>query len=205
MLLPHPEPEAIQARLKEFSTGQKREPRVIADLGCGSGNFLVQLAAAHPEDFFLGFELRYKRLVKGALKLERQGSDNVLLLRELGERYMDYLAPASLDVLHVNFPDPWPKSRQWKKRLVSQSFLENLVPVLKPGGSFRLKTDHSGYFLHVFSLIRGFSGLTLNAWSNDLNRSNLLSGGPKTEFELLFRSKHKAIYYLELIKPITDA
>ncbi|MDH4247425.1 MAG: tRNA (guanosine(46)-N7)-methyltransferase TrmB, partial [Deltaproteobacteria bacterium] len=81
VLLPHPRPEEIRARVEAWrarpmdpSDSKELESRqLVVDLGCGSGNFLRDLAARRPQDLYLGFELRFKRLVRGAEKLERQG------------------------------------------------------------------------------------------------------------------------------------
>ncbi len=195
VLLPTPTPAALAERLAEVAPGP-----LVVDLGCGSGNALLQLAQRHPDHRFVGFELRYKRLVKGARKVERAGLDNVWLLREAAERFVDYFAPGSLAAVHVNFPDPWPRRSDWKKRLVSARLLESLPRLLRPGGRFYLKTDHSGYFLHALSLLPAAHGLRLQAFSNDHHRSPPGRDDVRTEFEQLFRSQHKPVYRLVLEK-----
>ena len=209
VLLPHPEPAMVRARVAEWVRQARDQaphprrgsPRLVMDLGCGSGNFLRELAVRRPEDLHLGFELRFKRLVRGAEKLEKQGASNVWLLRELGERFAAYVPPNTLDRVHVNFPDPWPRRGDWKKRMINPDFLDDLTQTLRPGGRFQLKTDHSGYFLHVLAVIQRHAGLRLGAWSNDLNRWDAAQDAPHTEFEGLFRAKRKPIFYLELEKP----
>jgi tRNA (guanine-N7-)-methyltransferase len=195
-LLPHPDPEQLAGRL----AGRPCSGLVV-DLGCGSGNFLLRLAERDPSRGYVGFELRYKRLVKAAGKLERQGLDNVWLLRERAEVFGAYFAEASVDALHVNFPDPWPKAGQWKKRLVSRPFLEEAARVLKPGGRLHLKTDHSGYFLHVLEVIRGFGSLRLRTLCNDLARLGGAAPEARSEFEQLFHAKRRPVYYLVLEAP----
>lgn len=170
------------------------------DLGCGSGGFLVKMAARHPGDAFVGFEIRFKRLVKAAVKAQRDGLENVWFARERAENFSGYWPPNSLDVVHVNFPDPWRKKGQRKKRLVSLAFYQALVKTLKPGGRFFLKTDHSGYFLHALEMTRKVDGLRLIGFSNDLHRYGAIAPNVKTEFEQLFQSQHRAVYYLVLEK-----
>jgi tRNA (guanine-N7-)-methyltransferase len=173
--------------------------RVLVDLGCGSGNFLMALGARHPEDDCIGFELRYKRLVKSARKLEREGVTNVWLLRAEAERFGEYFLPASLDLVFVNFPDPWPKRSHWRKRLMNQPFIDALEPVLKPDGCLCLKTDHAGYFLHSLGVMQARPGWRIADSTNDLHqRTRPMAGVPEagveTEFEQLFRSKRKPVF-----------
>jgi len=211
-LLPEPTPALLAAARGKTPAPAGGPAGLEVDLGCGSGNFLLQLAARHPERHYAGFELRFKRLVKSARKLEKDGRTNVWLIREAAERFGTYFEPASVDRVHVNFPDPWPRPSQWKKRLVSPGFLTELDRVLKPGGEFRLKTDHSGYFLHVLGLIHGLPGWRLTQFANDLHRGlprvwQCHAGGPRileanleTEFEQLFRSQHKPVHFLAVEK-----
>lgn len=195
ILLAEPTPQALGKRLAAASGGP-----IVLDLGCGSGNFLLELAGHHPDHRFVGFELRYKRLVKGARKVERRGLHNVLLLRDRAEHFPSYFGKESISRVHVNFPDPWPKSGERGKRLVNEAFLDALEPVLSPGGCFCLKTDHSGYFLHVLSLLEGRKDWRLRTFRNDIMRRPLTRFLPRSEFEQLFRSKGKSIHYLELEK-----
>jgi tRNA (guanine-N7-)-methyltransferase len=195
-LLPDPTPAAL-ARLRAAVGGPP--VRVLVDLGCGSGQFLLGLGARHPEDDCIGFEVRYKRLVKSARKLERGRLARVWLVREAAERFGEYFPPGSVDLVFVNFPDPWPKRSQWKKRLINQGFLQELERVLKPSGRLCLKTDHGGYFLHSLTMIQARPGWHTLDWSNDLHRrprpmAGCPEAGVETEFEQLFRSKGKAVF-----------
>jgi tRNA (guanine-N7-)-methyltransferase len=199
LLIADPHPAQVREQLAPLGPGGA----CAVDLGCGSGNFLLQLATQAPQTRFVGFELRYKRLVKAARKLERAGLDNVVLLRESAERCFAYFPPASLDAVYLNFPDPWPKVAQRKKRLVAPAFLARLAAVLREGGRFHFKTDHSGYFLHVLSLLDRAAGLRIAAFSNDLSRSPLPGDGARSEFEQLFRAQRKSIHCLVLEKSPT--
>jgi len=192
-LLPEPTPALLASARASATVAPKR---TIVELGSGSGNFLLQLGQIWPEDQLIGFEIRFKRLVKTARKLEKAGLNHVWLLRERAERFASYFAPGSVDRVYLNFPDPWRKPGQWKKRLVREPFLAQLETTLSPGGTFRLKTDHSGYFLHCISQFNRRSGWNFSGFSNHLHRSVSVEPYPKTEFELLFSSKRKAIYAL---------
>jgi tRNA (guanine-N7-)-methyltransferase len=196
-LLPHPTQELLREKRTRAPGGSGR---LVVELGSGSGNFLVSLAEQTPEDHLVGFELRYKRLVKAARKLEKRGLRNVWLLRALAEQFDQFFAPSSVDALHINFPDPWPKVSQWKKRLINARLVERLEGALKPGGSVSLKTDHSGYFLHALALWRDRPGWQIIHFSNDLHRYGPPAPNVRTEFEQLFAAKKKAIFFLTVVK-----
>jgi len=199
VLLAEPTPALLRERLAGAAGA------LVVDLGCGSGNYLLAQAQRDPTARYVGFELRFKRLVKAARKLERAGVTCVWLLRERAERLADYFAPGSLRCVSVLFPDPWPRRSDWNKRLVSVAFLQSLERLLEPGGCFRLKTDHSGYFLHVLGLLPQVTGLRLTAFHNDHHRHAAGRGEVRTEFELLFKSQAKPVYSLVLQRPAPPA
>lgn len=196
-LLPEPTPALLQQKRAAQPLGSGR---LIVELGSGSGNFLLQHALRFPHDHLVGFELRFKRLVRAARKLEKAGLRRVWLLREEAQNFADFFAPGSVDRAHLHFPDPWPKFSQWKKRLLTAPFLDRLETALRPGGTLHLKTDHSGYFLHSLSLFRGRPGWRIGRFSNDLHRRAPPAPNLSTEFEQLFVAKHKPIFFLEAVK-----
>ncbi|MCZ6532481.1 MAG: tRNA (guanosine(46)-N7)-methyltransferase TrmB [SAR324 cluster bacterium] len=192
-LIPEPTPELLY---EKRTAGPVCSQRVLVELGSGSGNFLLQLGQHWPGCHLVGFELRYKRLVKAARKLEKEGLRNVWLLREEAEQFYRYFPAGGIDDVFVNFPDPWPKAGQWKKRLINPELLLRLETALRPGGRLHLKTDHSGYFLHVLSLLRDMPHWSIMHFSNDLHRYGPPLPNVRTEFEQLFAAKQKAVFFL---------
>ncbi|MDH4120298.1 MAG: hypothetical protein OEV94_01145 [Deltaproteobacteria bacterium] len=199
-LLANPTPAELQQRREQAGEG----PALHVELGSGSGNFLTQLAGLHPQDHLVGFELRYKRLVQAARKLERDGRQRAWLLREPAEAFPRYFAPQTVDHVYVLFPDPWVKVSQWRNRMVNSTLLHDIGCALKPGGLFHLKTDHSGYFLHVLGLLPGVSWGRIHGFSNHLHRSALPLGRVRSEFEAMFASRGKPVFYLALQKTGTQ-
>jgi tRNA (guanine-N7-)-methyltransferase len=113
------------------------------EIGTGNGFFLAGRATQDPDFNWLGLELRFKRVVLTARKLEGAGvTDYARIARYNAHQLGDLFEDAEIDCVYVNHPDPWPKDRQAKNRLLSPSFFEGLARLVKPGGQFRLKTDH---------------------------------------------------------------
>jgi len=120
---------------------------VDVELGSGDGSFLAQWAAASPDRNFIGVERLLGRLRKVDRKARRLGLGNLRCLRLEGAYVLEWMvAPGSLSGLHVYFPDPWPKRRHWKRRLIQRRFAELAATALRIGGQVFLRTDHEGYF-----------------------------------------------------------
>lgn len=117
------------------------------EIGSGKGTFLVQHAPLHPGTYFLGLEYAAAFYRHAADRIRRHNVTHVRMLHaEAGLFVRQYIPAASFETVHLYFPDPWPKKRHHKRRLVQASFLEHLHRILKPAGHVRLATDHEDYF-----------------------------------------------------------
>lgn len=124
----------------------KQQP-VELEIGAGDGSFLVQYAIAHPDRNFLGLERLLGRLRKIDKKSQRAGLQNVKLVRIEAAYFLQYLLPErSISAVHIYFPDPWPKRKHRKNRLVNEQFPDLVRKVLVPGGVVHLRTDDVDYF-----------------------------------------------------------
>ena len=120
---------------------------VELELGAGDGSFLLRYSALHPERNFLGVERLLGRLRKIDRKGRRLGLTNLRALRLEAAYVLEWMIPpASLSALHVYFPDPWPKRRHWKRRLINERFTGLVARALRPGGRFYVRTDDASYF-----------------------------------------------------------
>jgi tRNA (guanine-N7-)-methyltransferase len=130
------------------------------ELGCGDSSFLVDYAKLHPEKNFLGVERLLGRLRKLDRKGRRIGLKNVRGVRIESAYFLEYLLPKnSVAALHVYFPDPWPKRKHWKNRLINDYFPQLAREVLIAGGVIYLRTDDQNYFEQmqsVFALSKTF-------------------------------------------------
>lgn len=129
---------------------------VEIELGAGDGSFLAAYATAHREHNFIGVERLLGRLRKIEKKSRRAGLDNVKLYRIEAEYFIRYLVPpVSTQAIHIYFPDPWPKRRHWKNRLINPDFVDILARSLVPGGSVFLRTDDRPYFDQMLASFEG--------------------------------------------------
>jgi tRNA (guanine-N7-)-methyltransferase len=130
------------------------------ELGCGDASFIVNYARLHPQRNFIGVERLLGRLRKLERKGRRAGLTNLRGVRIESAYFLQYLLPAHAAVaLHVYFPDPWPKRKHWKNRLVNERFPGLARQALAPGGVVYLRTDDENYFeqmLAVFAAIADF-------------------------------------------------
>jgi tRNA (guanine-N7-)-methyltransferase len=137
-----------------------RQPIEI-EVGAGDGGFLVAWAGIETGHNFIGVERLLGRLRKLERKVKRHGLANVRGVRIEAGYFLRYLVPAgTVSALHVYFPDPWPKRKHWRHRLVNDAFPTLAERVLAPGGVVYLRTDHPEYFAQmnrVFAVHRGFS------------------------------------------------
>jgi tRNA (guanine-N7-)-methyltransferase len=123
------------------------------DLGCGDGSFLVALAKRHPEMNFLGIERMAGRVAKACRKAAR--IDNVRVLHLESSYAVGYLLPEnSVDVFYLLFPDPWPKRRHQRRRVMTLEFLQSIHRALVSGGMLRLATDQADYFKQMQHLTK---------------------------------------------------
>jgi tRNA (guanine-N7-)-methyltransferase len=120
---------------------------VEIELGAGDGSFLIKYASKYPEINLLGIERLLGRIRKIDRDTHRAGVGNIQLFRIEAGYFLKYLAPGrSIRAVHVYVPDPWPKIRHHKKRLINEDFVKKCAGILEPGGMVHLRTDHPHYF-----------------------------------------------------------
>ena len=147
------------------------------------------MAEHYPERDFLGMERLLGRVRKVCKKAARIGLTNLKVLRLESVYTLGYLLPAGgVARVHLLFPDPWPKKKHHKRRLVTQEFCEALKRVLEPGGEFLFKTDHLEYFEEGMEAVRASGLFEELAWSDD----DFFDA--QTDFEQLWRGEGRDIY-----------
>lgn len=137
-----------------------REAPLEVDIGFGKGEFLVELSSRHQEVDYVGLEVSRKRAMKLRDKLVRLDRRNVKLVYGDASHLVPLLfAPGSVGGFTINFPDPWPKRRHHKRRLVTRGFGETLARALAARGSITLATDFRPYAEQMLEELSGVAGL----------------------------------------------
>jgi tRNA (guanine-N7-)-methyltransferase len=137
---------SILDRIEPEKLFTQKQPLEV-ELGSGDGSFIIQYAQQHPEHNIIGVERLLGRLRKIDKKGTRAGLRNLRGLRVEAAYFLEWLLPAkAVTALHVYFPDPWPKRKHRKNRLVNEHFTELASRILVPGGIAYLRTDDLDYF-----------------------------------------------------------
>ncbi len=154
----------------------------ILEIGCGDGEALALMAQAQPEADFLGMETHRPGVGHLLLTAERLALHNVrVLCMDAVEALDRHLPEACLERVQIFFPDPWPKRRHHKRRLIQPAFVGLLARALRPGGCLHLATDWEHYAAHILAVVEADSHFRNAAGSGRL--ADRLAGRPITRFE----------------------
>ncbi len=127
-----------------------RDADKVVEVGFGNGDSLVQMAAENPHFDFIGIEVHEPGIGHCLLQAAREGVENLRLINhDAVEIFAHQLLPASLSRVNLLFPDPWPKKRHHKRRILQPSFLGLLASALRKGGEVYIATDWRNYAEHV--------------------------------------------------------
>ena len=155
------------------------------EIGCGDGGFLFQMAQQHLKRNFLGVERLLGRIRKLSKKGQRASLTNLRLLRLEGRYVMKYLLPEkTFEAIHIYFPDPWPKDRHARHRLVDFEFPQKAARLLKQGGVVHLRTDDMTYFKQMKTVFCAHGGFNEEETPDEL-------AARVTEFEVEFNAQGK--------------
>ena len=137
-----------------------RDAPLVLEIGFGNGDSLAEMAAADPDSNFIGIEVHRPGVGHLLLKLGDREIGNVrIFCADAMEILARHIPDSSLDRLQLYFPDPWPKTRHHKRRIVNPEFLELISGKLKPGGLFHAATDWEDYALHMLEALGTAPGL----------------------------------------------
>lgn len=166
---------------------------VILEIGSGKGRFLISTATEQPERNFIGIEksLHYHRLIRD--RVAKRGLRNIRLINHDAFLVMrDMLPDASIAEVHIYFPDPWPRKKEQKRRIIRPEALQEMRRVLVDGGTGIYVTDHREYFEVAAPLIaEHFASETRVPGPDD---------PPRTNYEAKYREEGRPIYEARFTK-----
>jgi tRNA (guanine-N7-)-methyltransferase len=167
-----------------------RKAPLHVDLGCGDGSFVCAQAKRMPAKNFLGIERLVNRVRASARKPATL--DNVRLLRMESSYAVRYLLPAqSVETFYLLFPDPWPKRRHHRRRIVTSDFLRSTHGALEKRGKIYIATDDVDYFGKIRELAESRSAFAVGEVDIEL---------PQSKFGRIFREQGARVHWLELRK-----
>ena len=181
------DPKAQRGHWRELMPGAKE---LRLELGCGKGRFTCQTAAADPDVLFIAVERVPDAMVMAMEKARSLELSNVFFVDADAADLPEFFAPDEVDLIYINFCDPWPKSNQAKRRLTHHNFLNQYRKVLKPGGEIHFKTDNDKLFEWSLEEIPQYG------WALQEVTRNLHANGPvgvMTDYEHKFHELGKNI------------
>ena len=171
---------------------------ITLEMGCGRGEYTVGLGRVFPERNFLGIDIKGSRLCYGSQIALDEGIDNVGFLRTQILFLSDLFENDEVDEIWVTFPDPRPRDRDVRRRLISPRFLDLYRTVLKKDGIVHLKTDNKDLYDYSLALVKE-QGLKILEQTDDLYESHLLDHhhGLQTTYEKRYLEQGIKINYLK--------
>jgi tRNA (guanine-N7-)-methyltransferase len=177
-----------------FARDVDSAPPLVVEIGFGRGEFLLDLAARAPRVAHVGVEYSFKRVLKVARRLARTPLRNVRLLEVRAEQLVEELLPAeSVSVFWINFPDPWPKKRHARRRLLQPAFVRAMAHRLAPEGRLEVATDDPAYAEEIDRALAGEPAL-----ENALAPERFLrevAGRTPTAYELEWRAEGRSLHF----------
>lgn len=177
--------------------GVSAEHAVDLEIGTGNGYFFAHRSSQHPERCLLGLEIKYKPLIQSIRRALRDGAKNARIMRYDAACLEDVLSAGEVNHVFIHHPDPWPKKRDWKHRLIQEDFLKRLHTLMQPGSFLDFKTDSADYFDWCEPLFRD-SDFEIERSTRDLHASPFAAENFITHFERLFLQQGVKIHHARL-------
>lgn len=179
---------------KVFGNGK----RTALEIGFGEGDFLIEMAKRKIDWNFVGIEIKGKRFKKAVKRAEREKANNVkLLLMDARIAIEEVFSQDTFSEIYINFPDPWPKDRHKKHRIINPKFLYGLSCIMKPLAALEIASDHEEYISHILKVFENME--TFRSEFHSPGYVNSLPDRPMTKYEMEFREDGREIYYLRFI------
>jgi len=178
---------------------------VELEIGSGKGTFLMAIAQVLPEHNYIGIEYSKQYAEFAADRLRRHNTGNArMVLAEATWWVRCHVPDESLAAIHIYFPDPWPKTRHHKRRLIQLPFLKEVHRMLVPGGKLRLVTDHADYFAHMQEMLAGQEDLKVIPFESAVPLKADAPAGSivGTNFERKYIAEGRTFHATAALKPM---
>lgn len=150
----------------EVNFSQLNTSKNILEIGFGFGDFLFEKAKNNPQNFFYGSEPHINGVVNLLAKLEQEPLSNLKVSRQDVRLFLSNFPDNFFEQIYILFPDPWPKAKHFKRRLINQNFLDSvLTPKMKEGSKLTIATDHDSYKTWILAEIAKSENFTWEAKS----------------------------------------
>jgi len=196
--IPYLETSKIVKIIDEEKVEEKLEIPIKYELevGLGKGNFINSKASANPKKNYIGIEAQPSVLVTAVMKTEAANLTNLSYILANAFNIRNFLKPRSASIIYINFPDPWPKARHEKRRLLCKDMLDNFYEILTDSGEIILKTDNQG--LYEYALVSFVKNRYIIISNSEDYQLEL--GDYPTEYETKFRKLGSPIYRIKARK-----
>ena len=167
----------------------------VLEIGFGDGDFLIDMAERHPKKNYLGLEIKTKRF-KIAVKRSRNYENENLKFLHMNANIAveEIFIENTFSQVYINFPDPWPKDKHHKHRIINPDFLGNLSKIMKEDGILEIASDHKDYIEHAFDVFKDITFFT--SMYPQPGYVNDIPNRPYTKYEREFREEGREIFYL---------
>lgn len=169
------------------------------EIGTGNGFHFSHYAANNPTRNLIGMELKFKPLIQSIRRALNNGCKNARIIRYDAAFPENLFGENELDNVFIHFPDPWPKKRQKKNRLIQPDFLEKMFKIQRTGSVLEFKTDSRDYFDEAVEKFKQ-GPYKITGISYDLHNSEFAENNFVTHFESIFLKKGQPIHYISMIK-----
>ena len=176
-----------------FAPEFTRPLSLVVEIGFCRGEFMTEMARRHPKRAFLGVEVSFKRVLKMARRLALTDVENIRLLEADGESVVEsLLEDASVEEFWINFPDPWPKARHARRRIVQPRFVSQMASRLKDGGVVQVATDDRTYAEEIDRVLSAeplLRNTYASAWVCEV------AGRLETSYEAAWRADGRSLHF----------
>ncbi len=183
----------------DWTTVFENENPLALDIGFGNGKFLIEMAAREPDFNFVGIDFYHKGIRKVITRINKLQIRNIrIVYGDAKEKIPLLFLDNSLERIYINFPDPWPKKRHYKRRIIKPPFVDLVTSKLIPGGEVQIATDNEPYALEILEFFEAHEPLKNKIGKGVFrgDRGDL----PKSKYENNFINAGDKIYYLDFIK-----